>query len=430
MLKKCTLLLFGLSLFLSTSALPQDSPITKKPPFPFVVDGLALEARVRFDSKAYSQYQCVPSEYPGLTWCHKAKTEKTKRGEVTLANSILHRPDGTTVYVNHYEEPTFFSSTEVRREIDRLSGKFGRPAGEFRIPPREGLPDAIIAIWGQLKLEPIDQADTAIVASGGSLHKGILVSLLGDLQRSAKRGVPVYRITKGPGFLWSVTFNKKKRGVLRFLAIDASQIETVPTADNSANQPVPDAIHPDARPFNGVCRGFPEGEWVGLLVEPEDKITEINPGEGGVYCRLIRGSPAEAKVRSVCSSAFPCQIEASLRAHSADSGEADVVEAYSVKSWESWKGTCYGQVGPSEDGEHSMGVLRFEKSTSNIPVRCSFFADSVSKKILSECPEQSVCEVKGRFEKRPEIPRSIQEGSVAVIGYVDSVHMNVPRQHQ
>jgi TonB family protein len=51
-----------------------------------------------------------------------------------------------------------------------------------------------------------------------------LVSFLGDLQRSAKVGVPVYEITGGPGFLWVATYNQDGRGALRFLTIDASQI--------------------------------------------------------------------------------------------------------------------------------------------------------------------------------------------------------------
>ncbi len=82
---------FSLLVALSANAFAQPSS--------YVVDGLALGAQVSFESEAYRQYQCAPSEHPGLTWCHKEKTEKTRRGEVTYSNSILHRHDGTTVYV-------------------------------------------------------------------------------------------------------------------------------------------------------------------------------------------------------------------------------------------------------------------------------------------------------------------------------------------
>ena len=51
-----------------------------------------------------------------------------------------------------YIEPAFFGSNDVRSEIDRLSAKFGERAREFRMPPREGLPNAIIAVWGKIEL--------------------------------------------------------------------------------------------------------------------------------------------------------------------------------------------------------------------------------------------------------------------------------------
>lgn len=92
------------------------------------------------------------------------------------------------------------------------------------MPQREGLPNAVIAVWGKLELKQLDASDVSILASGGSPHQGILVSFLGDLQRSAKLGVPVYQLASGAGYLWVATFNQDGKGVLRFLTIDASQI--------------------------------------------------------------------------------------------------------------------------------------------------------------------------------------------------------------
>ena len=60
------------------------------------------------------------------------------------------------------------------------------------------------------------------------------MSYLGDLQRSAKAGVPVYRLGGGAGFLWAATFKPNGRGVLRFLTIDASKIaSSTPSPDPS-----------------------------------------------------------------------------------------------------------------------------------------------------------------------------------------------------
>ena len=206
----------GLLLALSTSA-------SARPP-PYVVDGLALGARVIFESDEYKQYQCTPSEFTGLVWCQKRKTERTENGEVFKSNSILHKPDGTAVYVNRYIEPAFFSSKDIRTEIARLSAKFGESARELRMSQREGLPRAVIAIWGNIELKQLDANDSITLAAGGSPHRGILVGFLGDLRRSAKLGVPVYRITGSTGFVWAASFDQEGRGNLRFFTIDVSQI--------------------------------------------------------------------------------------------------------------------------------------------------------------------------------------------------------------
>jgi predicted aspartyl protease len=95
------------------------------------------------------------------------------------------------------------------------------------MPHRQGLPDALIAIWGKVELKQLDAEDVATVASGGTVN-GLLISYLGDLERSAKAGVPVYRLAGGAGFVWAATFNKDGTGVLRFLAIDDSKIQSSP----------------------------------------------------------------------------------------------------------------------------------------------------------------------------------------------------------
>jgi hypothetical protein len=121
-------------------------------------------------------------------------------------------------------EPAFLKKRDVRAEIDRLSAKFGQRAREIWLPERDGLPRAVIAVWGKIDLEQLDPTAVANVASGGR-ERGLLVSFLGDLQRSAKAQVPIYRLSGGAGFLWAATFNQRGRGVLRFLTVDASQTE-------------------------------------------------------------------------------------------------------------------------------------------------------------------------------------------------------------
>ena len=117
-----------------------------------------------------------------------------------------------------------------------MSSEFGQRARVIQMPQREGLPNAVIALWGAIQLEPLNPDEVSEVASGGS-HPGILVDFLGDLERSAKAGVPVYRLAGSAGFLWAATFDQNGRGVLRYLAIDDSKIEpSRQVASNSENQ--------------------------------------------------------------------------------------------------------------------------------------------------------------------------------------------------
>jgi hypothetical protein len=228
--------------FAITSAFAQTAqfshPVTVQS-FPYIVDGLALGGQIKFESQSYKQYQCRPSDqFTGFTWCQRARTERNRHGEAS-SHSILHNQDGRIAYVNRYIEPALFGRNDIRNEIDRLSAKFGERPREFRIPQHNGLPRAVIAVWGKIQLQQLNRDDVSIIASGGRLQKGILVGSLGDIQRSAKRGTPVYRLAGGPGFLWSASFDKDGTGILRFLAVDPSQISPPPQIAPSAGRSNP-----------------------------------------------------------------------------------------------------------------------------------------------------------------------------------------------
>jgi len=192
---------------------------------PYIVDGLALGSRVRFDSAVYKEYRCKRSDFEGLIWCHKQKAEQGSHGQFISSNSILHTQDGRALYINRSIEPAFFSFDEVRTEINRLSDKFGETARVTRMPQRLGLPDAVIACWGSVKLEALDAVDTHAIGLGSKpQRKGVFISFLGDIQKSARLNLPIFRLEGGAGFVWSASLNADGRGVLRFLAIDFSGI--------------------------------------------------------------------------------------------------------------------------------------------------------------------------------------------------------------
>lgn len=205
-------------------------------PAAFVVDGVGLGSRVPPDSELYKQYRCIASDkFPGFTECRREERKTQNGNEVVSYNTMLRSQDGAVSYIKSYVAPALFGKDDVQNELAKLSARFGETPRTFEMPKRDGLPDAIIAIWGKIRLEPLDTSDMSAVASGGP-HTGLLVSFIGDLPRSAKAQVPIYRMAGGPGYLWAASFDREGRGVLQLLAIDASQIaapDAAPPGDSA-----------------------------------------------------------------------------------------------------------------------------------------------------------------------------------------------------
>jgi len=202
---------------------------------PYIVDGLALGARLEFESPMYRSYQCSPSEqFSDFTRCQRTQRLQSAwdRRYSESSNSILHSRDGTAVYINRNVVSVSFDRNEIQSEIKRLSIKFGEHAREMRMPQREGFPNAVIASWGKVQLEQLDTDAVSVLASGRSPRKGLLIDYLGDLKRSAQLGLPIYSLNGGAGYLWAASVDRSGHGHLRFLTVDPSAL--IPT---TATQP-------------------------------------------------------------------------------------------------------------------------------------------------------------------------------------------------
>jgi hypothetical protein len=248
--------------------IPQPTPVATSP---YAVDGLALGAQAKSGNQPAQRYQCNPSDaFPGFISCNEEHTTPGK--EVTRSHSILQSQDGAAYYVNSYFDPAYFDPSEVQNEINRMSSEFGEQARVMQMPPREGLPNAVMALWGAIKLEPLKPDEISALASGGS-YPGILVSFLGDLERSAKAGVPVYRLGGSAGFLWVATFDQSGKGVLRYLAIDDSKIEPArQIAANTDNQ-----AQSNSNPVNAPAVSEPDLHQQPRSVAPDrERLAEAN----------------------------------------------------------------------------------------------------------------------------------------------------------
>src|SRR5215510_6805723 len=224
----------------------------------YAVRGVALGATVPFGSSAYREYECVPSDqFDGFTWCQRTRQEKERRGTFSATYSILHSRDGVAVYVNRYQEPAFFGANEADNDIQQYSRKIGEPPRTTRMPHRAGFPTGILASWGKVELEPLDDDNIKALAEGRRLTtKGYFIDFIGDFNRSAKEGLPIYRLSGGRGFVWAPSFDQKGRGTLRLTAVDASALAPTTTP----KLPIETEENRKAQDAKAVMTNQPSGE--------------------------------------------------------------------------------------------------------------------------------------------------------------------------
>jgi hypothetical protein len=253
-----SLLLVAAAIFELVLTLAQVQPANAVDQSRLAVDGLPLGAKVRTDSSIYKQYDCAAStQYRELTYCKRVKTDTKNGGKLTTTTTIMHSGDGTVAYVNQFIEPTSFTRADIDTEIARLSAKFGEKARLLEAPVQPGLPKAVIATWGSVKLIALSDADLAVLRSSyNSPGKGILVDYLGDFTRSARAGFPVYNMQGEFGYVWIVNYDDQGRGTLRFLAVNAATLSAAfagsqtpqPRQPNSTIVVAPANQEPAAKP--------------------------------------------------------------------------------------------------------------------------------------------------------------------------------------
>ena len=228
-----------LALLLSgaTAGFAQSQAATSSQTTTYKVAGLTLGSRVPVDSAEYREYSCRPSDqFDGFTLCRRTREEGERRRPFTAIYSILHSHDGAVVYVNRYQEPAFFDVDEANEDIQRYSRRIGESPRIEKMPRRPGFRLGVLATWGKVILEPLDDDSIEKLAAGRSPRKGYLIDFIGDIVRSAREGLPIYRISGGAGFVWAASFAQGGRGTLRFAAVDASAFYPELTATPLPNE--------------------------------------------------------------------------------------------------------------------------------------------------------------------------------------------------
>ena len=105
-----------------------------------------------------------------------------------------------------------------------------------------------------------------------------------DTSREPRRwGLPIYRVSGGPGFVWAASFGPKGTGTLRFFAIDPGALLAAPTS-NSANDCDRLAANPSDR---RKPRSLPGVPYDILMNQAKDAIAACT--------RAVQQSPTEPR---------------------------------------------------------------------------------------------------------------------------------------
>ncbi len=218
----------------------------------YTVNGLQLGARLAPNSGAYRDYNCTPSSaFAALTWCSRSAAEKGSYGQKSASYSLLRTADGTIVYANRATDLSSFKPDAAKKELQKLAQHYGAPR-IIDMPHKPKSAQGMIASWGDVVLEPLDAASMSQLALGKSPNKGLIIDFLGNFRRSAQLGLPVYRMTGGPGFVWAASFNKKGAGTLRFAAVNPSALSA------PVGAPPPVVAEPAAQPTEKEAQAEPQ----------------------------------------------------------------------------------------------------------------------------------------------------------------------------
>ena len=203
------------------------SATVSAPPGQYAVEGFTLADRNVSNNQNYKSYSCKASDdFAEALRCERSQQLRSNGRNVTVSNTLIHTQDGTPIYVMSNAAPISHNRSAVQNEINMASNKIGeRPAKVIWIPENGANPTAVIAVWGEVKLEEVAGEALFAISEGKSPHLGVLVDSLGDLKQSADKGFPVYRVTGGTGFVYATSFGNGV-GHQHYVAVDALQLAT------------------------------------------------------------------------------------------------------------------------------------------------------------------------------------------------------------
>jgi hypothetical protein len=225
----------------------------------------------------------------------------------------------------------------------------------MKMPHKGGVPDGLIALWGNISLVPLDQHSVKILAEGKSPKKGLLIDWLANFERSAKQGLPIYRIAGGPGFVWAASFDQKGRATLRTAAVDASAFAAPPPEPQAGPQPAagPQLTAPESQSTadnNDAAASPPELKQTIEKLQAElaiaaTRIAELETAKAAAEV-AVQTEAAKARIDAAAARTEIAQAGVAEKAKS-DAATAGLQESAAVATATAmrWEGALYGAIG-------------------------------------------------------------------------------------
>ena len=172
-------------------------------------------------------------------------------------------------------------------------------------------------------LLPLEPERRAALASGTDDQPGILIDHIGNVQRSAQQGLPIYRVSGSAGYVWSASWNGRGRGTLRMAAVDASRLPGAPDVAKPA--PAPSAPAPAAE-SNAAPAPVAEAPRPAEVAAPPAPPAAPKPAEPTVVPPPAKPAPpANVRVVGPPIELRPAAVETAAPTTSASSGNGLVI---------------------------------------------------------------------------------------------------------
>jgi hypothetical protein len=166
-----------------------------------------------------ANYKCSSRvEFSGATQCNLNAPPATR---ANISDILIESSSRKILYAYNKSYESDALDRLGTRAISEISNTLGGSA-----PKRFSIDGAVVAVWGDVKLEKIDPNAEEYREIKGSIEQryGLLIDAGGDFKASKDGNRPIYRVIGGDGFLLILSQNKPKQVVVQRLIVAAGSL--------------------------------------------------------------------------------------------------------------------------------------------------------------------------------------------------------------